>query len=581
MLQEATKLWDVLQPTQRRRAVGLVVMMVGSMLLETLGIGLVLPALALLAHADLGSRFPALFDWFPGLATVAPGRLLVAGMLALAAVYTIKCAYVAWSTSRQMRFVYDVQADLSQRLFVGYLAKPYAFHLDSNSSQLIRNVINATNEFTLTGLVSLLILSTEALVLTGIAILLLYVEPWGALAAAGSLAAFGWGLNRLTRRGIVRAGQARHAHEEARIRHLQQALGGVKELKLLGREQGILAQYAPHNAASARIGARQATLQALPKLWLELLAVIGLVVLVLTLVVQGKPLDSLVPTLGVFAAAAFRLIPSMNRILGSMQFIRYSLPTLDTLRGELAGLVPPAAVSGGALPSLGQQLQIEQLQVRYPGADRPVIRNAELRIEAGTTVGLIGESGAGKSTLVDAILGLLPLEGGRIVVDGVDIQRNLAAWQRQIGYVPQAIFLTDDSLRRNIAFGIPDAQIDAAAIERSIAAAQLGSFVATLPAGLDTVVGERGVRLSGGQRQRIGIARALYHNPSVLVLDEATSSLDTETERGVMEAIDALHGYKTILVVTHRPNTLSYCDRVLRLEDGVLVELPGGGRKLS
>jgi ABC-type multidrug transport system fused ATPase/permease subunit len=558
---------------QRRFAALLVLLMLGGMLLETLGIGLVIPALLLLTDGNLGTRFPALAALLANWGARDPVSLVAAGMFALAGVYTFKCFYVAMVTSLQMRFVYGIQADLSRRLFIDYLHKPYTFHLQRNSSQLLQVVVGATNELTMTGLVSLLILVTEALVLAGISILLFTIEPVGALVAGASLAAFGFVVNALTRRSIRRASAEKQRHEAMRIRYLQQALGGAKELKLLGREDGAVAQYLPHNEASARIGQHQSTLQALPKLWLELLAVLGLVVLVLTLVAQGRSPATLVPTLGMFAAAAFRLIPSMNRILGAIHFIRMSAPVIATLHAELAEPREPVPARRGdaRVPDDGD-IALEDVSVRYPEADRRVIEHATLRIQRGTTVGFIGGSGAGKSTLVDAILGLLPLESGRVCCGGVDIHDDLRGWQRQIGYVPQSMYLTDDSIRRNIALGLDDAAIDEQAIRDAVAAAQLDAFVAELPEGLDTVVGERGVRLSGGQRQRIGIARALYHRPSILVLDEATSSLDAATEGEVMEAINAMHGDKTILVISHRAHTLGHCDRVFRVERGHLAE---------
>jgi ABC-type multidrug transport system fused ATPase/permease subunit len=559
---------------QRRWAVVLVLLMLGGMVLETLGIGLVIPALLLLTDGSLAARFPALADMLARRGIYDPVTLVATGMFSLAAVYTFKCLYVASVTSLQMRFVYRIQADLSRRLFVDYLRKPYTFHLQRNSSQLLQVVVGATNELTMTGLVSTLILMTELMVTGGIALLLLYMEPVGAMVAGFFLAAFGFMVNALTRRSIRRAGAEKQVHEGMRIRYLQQALGGAKELKLLGREEGAVAQYLPHNEASARIGQHQATLQALPKLWLELLAVLGLVVLVLSLVWQGRSPAALVPTLGMFAAAAFRLIPSMNRILGSVQYIRLSGPVIETLYDEL--IVPPEPEPAPPAPGAGVpkdgDIALEEVAVRYPGTEHRVIEHATLRIARGTTVGFIGGSGAGKSTLVDALLGLLPLEAGRVSCGGVDIHQDIRGWQGQIGYVPQSMYLTDESIRRNIALGLADPAIDENAIRDAVAAAQLDSFVAQLPEGLDTIVGERGVRLSGGQRQRIGIARALYHRPSVLVLDEATSSLDAATESEVMEAINAMHGDKTILVITHRAHTLEHCDRVFRVERGHVVE---------
>jgi ABC-type multidrug transport system fused ATPase/permease subunit len=569
------KLVSLFSPHQRREAFVLVLLMVGGMVMETLGVGMVVPAMVLLTQQDLAARFPEAARAI-GIAGLDRNQLVIAGMLVLGAVFTFKCAYVAFVTSRQMRFVFRVQASLSRRLFVGYLYKPWTFHLQRNSSELVRNVVNATNELTMTGLVAVLLLVTEGLVLLGISLLLLYVEPLGALVAAAFLALFGYTFNRATRRGIRRAGDARQAHEEARIRQMQQALGGAKELKLLGREDAAVAQYTIDNDASAKIGQYQATLQALPKLWLELLAVLGLVVLVITLVLQGKPLDGLVPTLGMFAAAAFRLIPSLNRILGSLQYLRFSIPVIDTLHAELHEPAPAPVPAAAPAPPLRGDLRVEAVSVRYPDSAAPAIRDVSFELAKGTTIGFIGGSGAGKSTLVDALLGLLPLERGRILADEEDIHVDLRRWQGRIGYVPQTMYLTDDSIRRNIAFGLPDADIDDAAVTRALLAAQLDGFVQQLPEGVETVVGERGVRLSGGQRQRIAIARALYHNPEILVLDEATSSLDAETESGVMQAINALHGSKTILIVTHRTNTLAYCDRVIRIDGGVASEVPAG-----
>jgi ABC-type multidrug transport system fused ATPase/permease subunit len=568
MFETVSRMYGLLTAAQQRTALRLVGLMIVGMGFETLGVGLVVPALALLTQPDLVQNSAWLRDVVPASIAEDPARLMSAGLLLLGLVYAGKTVFLAWMTSRQMAFVYGVQAELSERLFIGYLHKPYPFHLRHNSAELIRNVVNVTNELTLTGMVALLILATELLVVGGISLLLLVWEPAGTTAALVILGAMGFVLNRFTNLRIRRAGAARNSHEQLRIKYLQEAVGGVKELKLMGREAGAVAKYTPHNWASARIGRRHATLQALPRLWLELLAVVGLIVLVATMMLQGSPPAALVPTLGMFAAASFRLIPSLNRILGSLHHLRFSMPTIDALHVELAAAQTGSVAEAPAFPPLQRELRLEDVAIRHEGSPVPVIQGVDLVIPRGRTIGFVGESGAGKSTLIDAVLGLLPLHRGRILSDDVDIHSNIGGWQRQIGYVPQSIFLIDDTLRANIAFGLPESSVDEGRIGKAIAAAQLSAYVAELPQGLDTVVGERGVRLSGGQRQRIGIARALYHDPSVLVLDEATSSLDPETEQGVMEAIDALHGEKTILIVTHRLATLRHCDSVVRLEAG-------------
>jgi len=418
-----------------------------------------------------------------------------------------------------------------------------------------------------------LLLLTEALVLLGIAGLLLVVEPLGALFAMLVLGGTAWGFHRRTRAHIARWGQARQHHEGLRIQHLQQGLGSAKDVKLLGREGDFLAQYSVHNTQSARVGQFEATLQQVPRLWLELLAVLGLVFLVLSMLAQGRDMARIVPTLGLFAAAAFRLMPSVNRMLSAAQSLRYGLPVVNTLDNEFKLAAPkPAAQNTNGAAAFQHEIRLTDISYTYPSAVTPALTQLSLTIKKGESVGFIGTSGAGKSTLVDIILGLLTPSAGQVAVDGQDIQQSLRAWQDQIGYVPQSIYLTDDTLRRNVAFGLPNEQIDDAAVQRAIKAAQLQEFVASLPDGLETIVGEHGIRLSGGQRQRIGIARALYHDPTVLVLDEATSSLDTATECDVMQAVSALRGRKTVLIVAHRLSTVAHSDRLYRLEQGRVAE---------
>jgi ABC-type multidrug transport system fused ATPase/permease subunit len=382
-----------------------------------------------------------------------------------------------------------------------------------------------------------------------------------------------WVFYRLSRTHLLRWGRARQHHEGLRIQHLQQGLGGAKDVKLLGREEDFFAQYRIHNEGTATVQQHLSTLQQLPRLWLELLGAVGLASLVLVMIAQGKPLAALLPTLGLFGVAAFRLMPSVGRMMASLQVMRYNLPVVDTLHRELGIIDTSAPFRHDSQPlRFNGALVLDRVGFNYPNTDTAAISGVSLSIARGTSVGFVGGSGAGKSTLVDVILGLLTPATGRVAVDGIDIQTNLRGWQDQIGYVPQSIYLTDDTLRRNVAFGLPDDQVDASAVSRALKAAQLDEFVSDLPAGLETVVGERGVRLSGGQRQRIGIARALYHDPPVLVLDEATSSLDTANEQGVMAAVNALHGDKTLIIVAHRLSTVARCDRLFRLEHGRLVE---------
>lgn len=566
-----TKLWYLLAPQQRRSAMALLGLMLVCMLLETLGIGLVIPAMALMMRADLVTQYPWLAPAMIWLGNPGPERMVVSGMLLLVGVYAVKALFLSFLAWHQAKFIYAMQADLSQRLFKGYLQQPYTFHLQRNSAQLIRNAVNETSRFT-DGMVAAMTLLTELFVLIGVSALLLAIEPLGAILVVSTLGLAGAGINRLTRVRILRWGEARQFHDGFRIQHLQQGLGGAKDVKLLGREADFLNQYWLHNYGSARVGQRQAAVSALPRLALELLAISGLAGLVMIMIGQGKPVETLLPTLGLFAAAAFRLMPSVARVLTTLQGVRYSLPVINTLYDEFRLLNVTRPPDRGVALAFDRNLTLDGVGFYYPSMDTPALHNISLSISRGASVGFIGGSGAGKSTLADIILGLLTPASGTVKVDGVDIQSCLRGWQDQIGYVPQSIFLTDDTLRRNVAFGLSSEQIDDAAVWRAIRAAQLEQFVKELPQGIETLVGERGIRLSGGQRQRIGIARALYHNPPLLVLDEATSSLDTATERGVMDAVRALQGEKTVIIVAHRLSTVEHCDRLFRLEQGRVVE---------
>ena len=565
------QLWDLLTRQQRWAGVVLLGLIMVGMALETLGVGLVVPMLALVTERDFTARYHVLVPVLRFLGNPSQEKFVVIAMLFLVGVYVVKTFYIAFMTWRQYSFLATVQVDLSQRLFAGYLGQPYAFHLRRNSAELIRNVISEV-AMVVTGFTSVLVILAEALMVGGICALLLTVAPVGALLIVALFGGAGWAFHRVTRRHIARWGRARLVHDVLRTQHVMQGLGGIKEVKLLGREDSFLAVFRTQNAGRARVEGRQLTLQAMPRLLLELLVIAGTVALIVVTISQGRALQSLVPTIGLFGVAAFRLLPSANRILSSVQSVRFVAPGIRVIHEESrlieAGIVPRR---GQPMP-FANAVTLERVTFQYESTAGPALSDVTLSIVHGTSVGFIGSSGAGKSTLVDIILGLLVPTSGTVRVDGVDIQTNPRGWQDQIGYVPQSIFLTDDTLRRNVAFGVPDDKLDEAAVRKAIHAAQLDEFVRELPQGLDTMVGERGVRISGGQRQRIGIARALYHDPTVLVLDEATSSLDTAMEHDVMETVRTLHGTKTLIIVAHRLNTVEQCDRLFRLKRGRIAE---------
>ncbi len=560
-------LWKMLTPKERRFLLLLLVLTFIGMVLETVGIGLIIPVIALLTQSDYGSRYPRLMDI---LGQPSRNALVIIGMVGLVVVYVVKNTFLGFFLYVQSKFNVGMQIRISRVLFRKYLFQPYEFHLEHNSATLIRN-IEIVGNIGNYGIVPAMSLITEVLVLVSLCVLLIVVEPIGAISVVVSLGLASYFYHRLTKRRISSWSRQQLDHAGMRYQHLQQGLGGIKDVVLLGREERFLNEFDFHNAKNAEIGRKFTIVQSLPRLWMETLAVAGLAILVMVIVIQDRAVDSVIPTIAIFAATAFRLMPSANRILGSVQSLRYGYSTINTLSTELARSDRETQVVSVGGARFAKSIELTEVSYSYPNSHQPALRDISLNINMGESIGLVGPSGAGKSTLVDVILGLLTPTSGAVTVDGVVIQSDMRNWQGQVGYVPQSIYLTDDTLRRNVGFGLGDDEIDDGKIWEALGLAQLIDFIKSLPEGLDTLVGERGVRLSGGQRQRIGIARALYHNPTILVLDEATSSLDTATEHEVMEGVNLMHGSKTIIIVAHRFSTVEYCDRLYRLDGSRVI----------
>ena len=558
--------WKTLVPTERRRLVYIWVLILLGMFLETFSLGLIIPFIGLLSQENYRESIPAVFEFF---GNPSQRDMLLYAMVAIAVVYVLKSIFLYYSAYTQRRFIYQTSGRLTQSAFETYLRQPYAYHLERNSATLIRNVENARSIIG-GGLDPALVLLTDGLVATGLFVMLLVVEPLGTLCVLVLFIVAGLGFQLSTRKRIAQWGKARKFHAGKVLQHLQQGLSGAKEIKMLGRERKFLDDHEAHLKVSLDVDRRYVMLQSLPRLFFEAVAVVGLAVLVIIMVSSGDEIKDILPTLGLFAATAFRVMPSIGRVIASVQTIGYNKAFMKTVYSD--SLLPrDVSQSESSHLSFKREIEVRNVSFKYASAHRPSLSGVNIKIGKGEAVGIIGASGAGKSTLVDVLLGLLSPENGEILVDGVDIQNNLRSWQDHIGYVPQTIYLVDDTLARNVAFGLPDDLVDHDAVARSIKAAQLDEFVTTLPDGINTIVGERGVRLSGGQRQRIGIARALYNDPEILVLDEATSSLDTETEQGVMDAVKELLGTKTIVIIAHRTTTVSYCTKVYKMDKAQIV----------
>jgi ABC-type multidrug transport system fused ATPase/permease subunit len=478
----------------------------------------------------------------------------------------------------QAGYYYGLQESISTRLFGSYLRRPYTFHLQHNSAKLLSNTITESMQFAVGFTSAALLVINDVLIIVSILAVLLFVEPAGAIMAVVVFGASTLILFKISKSRAALWGETRQDKERLRIKSAQQGFGGVKDIKLYGRENIFESWYAKETHSSLEAGRKQSILQNIPRISLEFIAVCSLCALVLFVTLSaGAGAANMIAIIGLFAAAAFKLLPTVARLVQSSQAMVFTRPVVNFIYSEL--VVNEHFYSSNKLClssesdlSFVKNINVSDLSFNYEGVDLPALDAINLDIEAGSMIGFIGASGAGKSTLIDCLLGLIQPLSGELSVDGRLITSdNVFSWQKKLGYVPQVIYLLDGSLRDNIGFGIPSDSIDDEKIRRAVERSQLTDFIASLPDGLETLVGERGVRLSGGQRQRIGIARALYNNPPVLVLDEATSSLDTVTEREVMQAVEELQGSTTVLIIAHRYSTIENCDYLYKLEKGKIV----------
>jgi ABC-type multidrug transport system fused ATPase/permease subunit len=460
-----------------------------------------------------------------------------------------------------------------------YLHQPYAWFLNRNTADLGRVVLNETELVVLQGLLPAMRLVANLVTMSCLIALLVIINPTVALSTALVLGGAYALLSILVRKILARSADERASANLMRYRIAQEALTGIKDLRVLGTEENYIDRYVVMSQRFSVAGSAVTVIGEMPRHVLEMLAFGGMILLVLVLLLTGSgDLSDVLPTLGVFAFAGLRIFPALQQIYLSLTFIRSVRPMLDTLHLdvlETRGKPSHPTIGASRLPRLRleRELQLVNLHYSYPHTARAALNGLDLKITARSTVGLVGGSGAGKTTAIDVLLGLLEPQSGAIVVDGVPVTPlTLRQWQDSIGYVPQIIFLIDGTVAENIALGIPTEAVDMAAVERAARIARLHDFVTTeLPQGYATQVGDRGVRLSGGQRQRIGIARALYHDPEVLLLDEATSALDNLTEQAFMEAVQALGGQKTIIMIAHRLSTVQDCDRIHLVEKGRIV----------
>lgn len=485
-------------------------------------------------------------------------------------VYLLKNVYLIIEYYAQYKFIYNNQSRLSEKVFRSYVNEDYIFYIEKNVAELQRNTINDIEQFYMVVLAFIQFI-TESAVCMALIMYLAMCDWMVTLIIAGIITVFYLGFVLFTKSYSIKLGSMKREELFLQYKCLLQSFGGIKDVKVTGTENYFINQFKKTSINIARLKRKTSMLTIVPRPIMESLCICGLLLVVAFRVLFGMDMSKMVPVLSVFAVAAFRMLPAFNRISGYVQTMLLGKSAVDNLYQDIVDIEKTHHVSDNDILrkiSINNSISVRNVSFRYPNSDCYVLDNISLEIPKNKAVAFIGTSGAGKTTLADVILGILKPEKGSVFVDNIDVFENNKSWHSIIGYIPQTIFLVDDSIRRNVAFGVQNNEIDDEQVWNVLEQAQIADYVRTLPNGINTEVGERGVKLSGGQRQRIGIARALYNNPEMLILDEATSALDSETEEAVMSAIDKFHGSRTMIIIAHRLTTIKNCDIIYEISDG-------------
>ena len=497
--------------------------------------------------------------------------------VSIIAVYIIKNVYIIIEKNTIYKFAYRIQRTISTKLLKSYMEEPYTFHLYKNIAVLQRSMQEDTDQFA-KAILHFMEMAAEACVCIVLGVYLFIVSKSITVVIVGLLLVCLGIFSYINKKYSRKWGEQGQEYKAKIYQWMNQSLSGIKDIKILDRSETFIKNYDNYMKKYVRVLRLNRLIGIMPKYIIEMVCMTGLLSAVLVKMFFGqKELSEFVPQLAIFAVAAFRLLPSVGRINEHLSAVIFATPSIDLIYHDLKEIedLHVEEIVKDEDWHFKKEIEVKRVTYAYPEGEGNVIENACFHIRKGETVAFVGSSGAGKSTIVDILLGLLPPQQGKILVDGMNVYKNLRTWQKEIGYIPQTIYLSDDSIRNNVAFGIEEENIDEQAVIAALKQAQLYDFVDTLPEGLDTCVGDRGIRLSGGQRQRIGIARALYHKPEILVLDEATSALDNDTEAAVMEAIDSLKGQKTIIIIAHRLTTIKNADTVYEVKDGKVEQTTG------
>jgi len=558
----------LLSSEQKKSLIIVFILLIFGTILEMIGIAVLLPLLSIFSG---GNNFDFI-KYFFSENNITPEKLILYLVTLIVLFYFFKFLFLVFLSWRQSNFITNLSYELTSDLFRGYLNQPYLFHIQNNTSILLRNLQAELGQFT-TYVQAAVLLLLELMTIIGIGSVLVYNQPMAAFVAAFFLLIVVYFFNKSTKNKIVLWGKVRQEQGEKINKHFFQGLGGIKEVKFFRKENHFYNQAQQILKINSEISTKYLTLGQIPRYFLEFMALLGIFIIIVVMQIKGMTSKTIFPILGLYLAASFRIIPSINRVLNSLQTMKYLNPVIDVLYNEFK-LINSTIVSSKTSENITfrNEIELNNICFNYPNTESKVIDNLSFQIQKGSTIGIIGKSGSGKSTLIDILLGLHNQTSGEILVDGVNITSNIRSWQQNIGYVPQNVYLIDDTIMANVAFGISPELINEDFVDKAIKSAQLSDLIKTIPEGKHSIVGERGIKLSGGQKQRIGIARALYSNPDILVLDEATSALDNENEANFMETILQYKNSKTIIIVAHRLSTLKSCDIIYEISNGKIIK---------
>ncbi len=567
----------LLDRKQKAKMGGIIVLMFFGALLEACSIGLVIPLIETLLSPEKVTGEGYLGDLYRFLGMESTSQFTILMLLFIIAAFVLKNIFLYFQNVVQLRFVYTNQFATSRRMMINFMQRPYEYYLNADTSVIQRSITSDVNNMYGLILASLQLVS-EVIMFAILVGVLMTQDPLMIITVAALLVLVLLLVKNVLKPIMKKAGEENQDYYSGLYKWIDQSVMGIKEIKIANRESYFINEYAKCGAGYVNAVQKYNIFNSTPRLLIETVCIAGLVLYLIFQIIAGKDMTQMITQIGVFAVAAMRLLPSANRINNHLTSISYFEPFFMGVSDNLQEEINDESVNYDAQAYLEkkrteklpvrEKIELKDIVYKYPNTDVLIFDHAHMEIPVGASVGVVGTSGSGKTTIIDILLGLLRLQEGSILADGVEVRDHYEGWLRNIGYIPQSIFMIDASIRKNVAFGVPEDAIDDEKVWQALEEAQLDGFVRGLPEGLDTSIGERGIRISGGQRQRIGIARALFEDPEVLVLDEATSALDNETEAAIMDSINRLHGRKTLIIIAHRLQTIEKCDMVYRVENG-------------